>query len=129
MRQIENTKELRAEIRKLQDEAKDQEMSLKKDLLEAKEYLKPENILLNLISSIVGIRIESKEFFKDNIMRGVYTLLQRLVLKAEHKMEDGIYSFIDDLVEKIRKFLHRFVSHEAKREARKEGKEDFIHDV
>ena len=126
MTHIENARELRAEIRRLQDVARDQEQVMKNDLMEAREYLKPENIVLHLVSSIIGIKLDGKDFFKDNILRGVYTLFQKLVLKAEKKMEDGIYSFIDELVEKIRKFLHRFVSHEARREARREGSEDFI---
>ena len=126
MTHIENTRELHAEIRRLQDVAKDQEQRLKNDFLEAKEALKPENIILNLVSSVLGIKMEGKEFFRDNIMQGVYTLFQRMVLKTEKKVEDGIYSFIDELVEKIRKFLHRFVSHEAKREARQEEREDSV---
>ena len=126
MTHIENARELHAEIRRLQDVAKDQELRLKNDFLEAKEALKPENIILNLVSSVLGIKMEGKDFFRNNIMQGVYTLFQRMVLNTEKKVEDGIYSFIDELVEKIRKFLHRFVSHEAKREARKETREDFV---
>jgi hypothetical protein len=124
MTKIKNIEHLEAEIERLRLLSKSQEQQLKKNLMEIREDLRPENILMNFISSLTGIRFEKKEFFKNGIAYALSFIIQRFVLKTEKKIEEKAYDFLDSLFEKIKSFMGKHTSHEAKREERKENKEE-----
>ena len=52
MRKIENSEHLREEIARLQGQAEVQEQNLRKNLRELRNQFRPENILLNTLSSV-----------------------------------------------------------------------------
>jgi hypothetical protein len=124
MKKIENAVQLREEIIRLRARAKEQEKNIKDELYRLKEELKPANLVLNTFSSLTGINMNKKEFFKEGLAYALSVIIQRFVLKTEKKIEDRAYDFIDGLFEKIRKFMDKFTSHEAKREHRKEENEN-----
>ena len=61
MRKIENSEHLREEIARLQGQAEVQEQNLRKNLRELRNQFRPENILLNTLSSVKGIKIGKNE--------------------------------------------------------------------
>jgi len=124
MNKIKNLEQLNAEIIRLREISKKQEAQLKNSLKELKEDLKPENILLNGLSSISGIRFNDKNFWKDGILYGISMLVQKFVFKTERKIEGRIYDFLDNIFLKIKSFMGKHTSQEAKREQRREEKED-----
>ena len=67
MRKIENSEHLREEIARLQGQAEVQEQNLRKNLRELRNQFRPENILLNTLSSVTGIKIGKNEFLKNGI--------------------------------------------------------------
>jgi hypothetical protein len=126
MKKIENIHELRAEIDRLKVVTKEQERLIKNEFKEIREDLKPENILWNSLSSITGIKMNKNEFFKDGIAYGLSLIIQRFILKTEKKVENKVYDFVDTIFERVKNIVNRFTNHDAKREERKEAKEDFI---
>jgi len=118
---ISNVKELHAEIRRLQDIADIQEEQLERDLHRVRNDFKAENIILNALSSVTGLTIKKDLLLKSGLVQGITLLVQRLVLKAEKKVEDKLYTIVDELVERVRKFLNKAVSSEARRDERKEN--------
>jgi hypothetical protein len=123
MNKINNLEQLNAEISRLREISKKQEAQLKSSLKELKEDLKPENIILNGLSSISGIRFNDKNFWKDGIMYGISMLIQKFVFKTEKKIEGRIYDFLDRIFDKIKSFTGKHTSQDAKREQRREERE------
>jgi len=121
MSKIENMDQLQSEIKRLRVISKQQEIQIKDDLMEIREDLKPHNIFLNALSSILGINLKKKEFFQDGIARGISVFIQRFILKAERKMENKIYDFVDTVLEKLKDVVNKFAGPEAKRRERREN--------
>lgn len=126
MQQIENLEQLRSEISRVKAIAKNQERQIKNDLKDIREDLKPENILWNAVSSFTGIKINKNDFFKDGIAYGLSLIIQRYILKTEKKVENKIYTAVDSIFERVKSFVNKFTSAEAKRSERKEEREDFF---
>jgi hypothetical protein len=124
MKQIENLEQLRAEISRVKAIAKTQEAQIKNDLKGIREDLKPENIFWNAVSSFTGIKINKNEFFKDGIAYGLSLIIRRYILKTEKKAENKIYTVIDSVFERVKTFVNRFAGADAKRQERKEERED-----
>lgn len=122
MNKIENAAQLNTEIARLKALAKVQEQQLRSDVKELKEELKPHNILLKSISSFTGIRVDKKEYLKEGLAYALSLIAQSYILKTESKIEERAYEFVDSVFEKIKKFMNKFTSHEAKREERNEHK-------
>ena len=121
MSKIENMEQLQSEIKRLRAISKQQELQIKNDLLEVREDLKPRNILLNAVSSISGVNMNKKDFFQDGIARGISIFIQRFILKAEKKMENKIYDFVDTVLEKLKATVNKYTGPEAKRDERREN--------
>lgn len=126
MTNVENLKQLHAEIDRLKSVAKIQEEQIKSDLKEIREDFRPENIFLKTLSALTGIRMNKNEFFKNGIAYGLSLIVQRFILKTERKMENRAYDFVDSIFDRIKNFIHQFTNADAKRSERKESGEDFI---
>jgi hypothetical protein len=126
MKQIENIEQLRSEIGRVRTLAKKQELQIKSDLKSIREDLKPENIFWNSVSSLTGFKINKNELFKDGIAYGLSLIVQRYVLKTEKKMENKIYNVVDSIFDRVKSFVNKFAGAEAKRNERKQEKEDFF---
>jgi hypothetical protein len=125
MTNIENIHQLRDEIKRLREQSKQQELLIKDDLREVREDLKPQNILWSALSSITGIKTDRSEFFKNGIAYSVSILIRRFILKTERKAEHAFYGVVDDLFERIKKFINKFGGSEARKAERNEAREDF----
>jgi len=123
MNKFNNVNELRAEITRLKLVAKQQEQAIKNDLKEIRKDLKPENILWNAVSSLTGIKMDKKEFFKDGIVYGLSIILRRFVLKSEKKVENVAYDFLDNIFDRVKNLVNKFAGHEAKRGERNEARD------
>ena len=110
MRKIENSEHLREEIARLQGQAEVQEQNLRKNLRELRNQFRPENILLNTLSSVTGIKIGKNEFLKNGIAAGLSLVLQRFVFKTETNIERKIYSWIDEIFDKVKSIINKFSS-------------------
>ncbi len=120
MKKIENVTQLHAEIVRLKVKVKDQEKDLRKVVLVISENLKPVNLLVNSLSSFTGVKMTGNEFMKDGMAIGLSLLVQRFILKTERKIEHKVYDFIDSLLDKVKSFMEKFTSPEAKRSERKQ---------
>jgi hypothetical protein len=118
MNKIKNLDQLQSEIKNLRNLTKQQELQIKNDLMEIREDFRPRNILLNALSSISGIKINKKEFLQGGIAGGLSVLIQRFVLKAEKKMENKIYDFVDSILDKANNLVNKFAGHDARRSER-----------
>ena len=99
---------------------KQQENSLRQDIREIRNDLRPENIFWNVFSSLTGVRMNKTDFFKNGIAYGLSLILQRFVLKTEKKMENKVYDFVDSIFERLKNKVNKFAGSEAKRKERKE---------
>ena len=124
MARIENIQQLRSEIERVERLCKQHEDKLKQDLQELKEDFNPLNILLKTISSISGIKLDSKDFLKDGIGFSISLFLQRLILKAEKVVENKVYDFVDTAVEKLKHFMSKVVDPTERRRSRMDEEED-----
>jgi hypothetical protein len=125
MSKINNIRELRAEILRLQKAERELKEKIKSDIKEIGEELKPANIFMSAVSSIFGVRIEKNEFLKDGIAYGISLIIQRFFLKTEKKFEKRIYDWVDTVFERIKHFMNHFTEPTARREERKE-EEPFV---
>jgi hypothetical protein len=108
MAKIENAEQLRAEINRLQTEVKEKELKLRSDLMHMKDQLKPENILMNSITSLTGVRVDKSEFFKNGLAMGISLVLQRFVFKTESTIERKVYSWIDEIFDRVKNYINKF---------------------
>lgn len=124
MTKIETVLQLEAEIKRLRATTKEKENKLRSNFKSLREEFTPRNILVNAFSSATGIRVDNKEILKEGVAFAISLILQRFVLKSESKLEEKVYVFLDNIFEKIKSFLGKHTSYEAKREERKEDKKD-----
>jgi hypothetical protein len=120
MAKIENLEQLQSEIKRLRVLTIQQEVLIKNDLMEIREDIKPRNIILNILSSITGVNINKKIFLKGGIAGGMSVLIQRLILKAEKKMENKMYDFVDGILDKVNSVVNKFSGSEARRSERRD---------
>lgn len=107
MNKIESSEQLKAEIDRLEALAKQQEAGLRVRISTIREQFKPENILLNTLSNITGIKINKSEFLKNGIAFGLSMVLQRFVFKTETSIERKIYGWVDELFDKLKGFINK----------------------
>jgi hypothetical protein len=94
MERIENREQLRIELVRLKAEAELQEQKIKFNFEKVQEDLKPENILRNSFTRLTGIDLKGKNLFSDALKFGLSALLQRFIIKTEHKVEEKIWDLI-----------------------------------
>ena len=124
MKKIENIQQLSIEIAHLKELILAQEKTLKEDVLEIKENLKPANLLVSALTSLTGVKVTNNEFLKDGFAFGLSILLQRFVLKTEKKLEHTVYDFMETIIQKVKVFLEKFTSTEAKQSERFQNESD-----
>lgn len=107
---IENIDQLRAEIKRLEQVAAGHKSGMKDGLHALQERLKPENILVNSLSSLTGITINKNEFLKHGIAVGLSLVLQRFIFKTEASLERKLYSWIDKLFDQVKYYTNKFSS-------------------
>jgi hypothetical protein len=104
---IENYKDLKAEISRLEEKKKIQEELLVEKLHTLKSNLTPQNIFLNSLSSISGIPLNKAEFLKKGMLVALTFVIQRLLRKSEIKIETAISEFMAEAGRKIKDFFKR----------------------
>lgn len=104
---IENYKDLKAEISRLEEKKKLQEELLLEKLHTLKSNLTPQNIFLNSLSSISGIPLNKAEFLKKGMLVALTFVIQRLLRKSEIKIESAISEFMAEAGRKIKDFFKR----------------------
>ena len=102
---ITNRAELRQEVRRLRQEVKEQEKGLREEVKSIREQLQPQHLLINALSAATGIRIDKNEFLRNGLAVGLSMVLQRFIFKSETTIENKIYSWIDDIFNKLRFFM------------------------
>jgi hypothetical protein len=108
MKKIETREQLQAEISRLETLAKSQEEDLRKQLREVRNQFRPENMAINALSSLTGIKINKNEFLKNGIAVGLSLVLQRFIFKTETNLERKIYSWVDELFDKVKSIINKF---------------------
>jgi len=108
MKKIETREQLQAEISRLETLAKNQEEDLRKQLREVRNQFRPENMAINALSSLTGIKINKNEFLKNGIAVGLSLVLQRFIFKTETNLERKIYSWVDELFDKVKSIINKF---------------------
>jgi len=110
-KKINNIEQLRAEIKKAKEDVRMREAQLHRRAMQIQESLKPENVVLRIISSITGINIDKAEFFKDGAAIGLSLFLQRFIFKTEKSMERKIYHWLDELFDRVKSVINKFSHH------------------
>ena len=123
MNSIKTIGELRSEISRLEESAQQQESRLRDDWKELKESLQPRNLLVNLLSSLTGIKLSNPDFFRNGLASGISLLVQRYILKKESKVENVVYGWVDGIFDMLRKRVDRFASARARRNEREDQSE------
>lgn len=115
---VRNVDDLKLEIERLKTACAADEAQIRKDFEVLRSDLRPENMVLNAVSGITGIRFDRNATGKSGILYGASLLLQRFMLRAEKKAEDAVYGLVDLLFQKIQDFVHKHTTHEARRDER-----------
>lgn len=100
--------QLRSEIARLEALAKEQETTIKADYGQLKEQLRPENLVIDTLSRISGIRIRKGEFLKNGMLAGIRMLIERFFFKTENTFERKVYSWIDRLFDNIKYYTNKY---------------------
>lgn len=108
-KKIENSIELRAEIKRLRELSKLQEQIIRTDVADIKESLKPKNILMNALASVTGLKFDKNSLFENGLSAGFLLLLRKYISKAETKAEDTVYEMADRVFERIRHFISKYM--------------------
>ena len=108
-RKIKNRKELQAEIRRLRELSVGQEHLIRADIAGIKESLKPQNILMDALESITGLKFDKKSIFENGLSAGLLLLMRKYISKAEAKAEDTVYEIADRVFERIRQFISKYM--------------------
>lgn len=98
MNKIENLSQLKLELERLQTRKVEQEDTLKRDVLEIKEALKPSNLISKAISSLFNTSQNNADFIRSGIMLGVTVLSEKLLQK---KSSGVVKTLLSDVVRNI----------------------------
>ena len=105
---INSREDLTKEIRRLTAACDQNEKKLHADLSSLTDELNPNRLIINILSSITGIRIAKDEFLRNGLFIGLGLLAQKFLFKKEMHLERKIYSWMDGVFEKIRHYTHKF---------------------
>lgn len=108
MSNIKNIEDLHAEIARLKEQSKLQEKQLKADLQQVREDLKPGNLMMNMVSSATGVKMNKSELLQNGLAIGLSVFLRKIILRTESKMEEKVYEYIDKFSGKIKQFVTSF---------------------
>jgi hypothetical protein len=114
MNKINDINGLRAEITRLKEQSKQQEQLIRKDLVQIKEDLKPGNLLMNMVSSATGVKMERNELLKNGLAIGLTVFLRRIMLRTESKVEEKVYEYVDRFSDKLKSIISSFGNKEKK---------------
>ena len=106
MKKINNLTELRKEIYKLEADGIEKENAIKVDLEGLKDDLKPVNLLMSGVSSLIG-----NSYFNKSVPSGILSgIIQKVLLKSESRIEHEAYTILDVLLNKLNDLVQRFRS-------------------
>jgi predicted nuclease with TOPRIM domain len=104
---IENIKDLRREIKRLESLKKEQGNILKNDVAEIKESLKPINLINSLIDSFFHKTPNANDTLKDSFAGGLAFVLSNLLSKLFTNVEHKVEPIVLNLIEKARGFFKK----------------------
>jgi len=108
MTKIKNTRELRAEITRLEANIRSKEEKFHENFQELKTSFKPSSILACAKEETHhGPLFKRKKITWELVKTGLSLLLNSMVSKAESKLEQQVYNAVDNAFEKLKKFLNR----------------------
>src|SRR5437867_2168452 len=87
-RKIENMDQLKAEIQRLEARSEELKSTLKNDLEEIKEELKPTNLLIDAVADISKIKFSRETFSSNGWADGVRSIIEQVIAKAGKTVED-----------------------------------------
>ncbi len=105
---IENRDDLFAEMNRLRELSKVQEVKIRTDVLAIKESLKPVNILKSGIESVTGFNFNSENVLASGVIAAALLFIRRYVSKAESRAEGVVYEYAVKVFERIRNFVMEY---------------------
>lgn len=108
MRTIENARQLREEIVRLQSELEVKEEKIRVGLKAVREDFRPENIIFRTLSSVTGIHFAKSDFLKNGLMATVSIIIHRILTKQESVLEKKLVGWITDFTMRIRDALSKY---------------------
>ena len=102
---IENIKDLKREIKRLESLKEEQSAILKNDVAEIKESLRPINLFNSLIDSFFKKSPNQNETLKDSFAGGLAFILSNLLSKLFVNVEHKVEPIVMNLIEKVRGFF------------------------
>jgi hypothetical protein len=103
---IENTDQLRKEIKRLEALKNQQELIIKQDVYEIKESLKPINIIHNIINSILS-KNNSHDKPHSSISLFIISVIEQVLPKVFSKFEDKVDPLVNSITEKLSNFFNK----------------------
>jgi hypothetical protein len=103
---IENTDQLRKEIKRLEALKNQQELIIKQDVYEIKESLKPINILHQFINSILN-KNHSNDMPHSAISLFLISLIEKILPNLFSKFEDKVDPLVHSISEKLSNFFNK----------------------
>ena len=109
MAEITNTETLHAEINRLRVEVKFHELSMRKQLVDLKQSLKPASILSAGLRSMVSKPSgeQSNHFVRESVKTGILLLMGRFFLRPGEKSEQHVSSIVDNVFDKVKGFIEK----------------------
>ena len=104
---IENIKDLRREIKRLESLKNEQSNILKNDVAEIKESLKPINLINHIIDSFFHKTPNANEPLKDSFAGGLASVLHNILSKVFINVEQKVEPIVLNLIEKVRGFFNK----------------------
>ncbi len=101
---IENTDQLRKEIKRLEALKIQQELIIKNDVYEIKESLKPINILHHFINSIL-FKNNTHDKPHSSVSVFIISVIENMLPKLFSKFEDKVDPLVNSITEKLSNFF------------------------
>jgi hypothetical protein len=112
---IENMDQLKAEIQRLEARSAELKSTLKNDMEEIKEELKPANLLIDAISDISKIKFSRETFSKNGFAEGIRSIIEQVIQKAGKTVEDRAHGIVDKVFDRLNGFVETIFNHQKKR--------------
>jgi len=106
-KRIENIKDLKREIKRLEILKNEQGEVLKQDVLDIKENLRPINLINSLIDSFFKKSPNQNETLNDSFAGGLAFILSNLLSKLFVNVEHKVEPIVLNLIEKAKAFFKK----------------------
>ena len=104
---IENTGQLRREIKRLEALKNQQELTIKQDIYEIKESLKPINLIHHFINSILNKNHSGNQQPHSAISLFLISLIEKVLPNLFAKFEDKVDPLVNSITEKLANFFNK----------------------